>query len=92
MRLVETRVASTAIDFLAIVASLSSYVVQFLYKHIWSRRGRPSAGAALFIEDTCARGLFMPDTRVAIAGLGAIGRVLARKLTDGGIQGITAAG
>src|SRR4051812_18051460 len=43
----------------------------------------------------CARwlrwGIFMPDIRVAIAGLGAIGRVLARRLADG-MPGIALAG
>src|ERR1700693_4091431 len=53
-------------------------------RHGLPRRGKPR------MSDLCPREASMSATRIAIAGLGAIGRALARRLTEG-VPGVTLA-
>src|SRR5919106_4767626 len=72
----------TPVNSLVIVVSLCSDG-PLRYNRATHAAASDWAQQAASVRDTRARGLFMPQTRVAVAGLGAIGRPVARRLADG---------
>jgi aspartate dehydrogenase len=80
-------------------AKIISFFIRFLpYSRMvwgtgrcWSRRHLQRPGRAAYEPASVSMEDWMPLTRVAIAGLGAIGRTLARRLADG-MPGLVLAG